>query len=207
MRYNRADWAEALAHYQQLEKVAVLKRHFEARIASCSRELVDEERSAYVDPILAIRKPQWTLRAARYNRALLLLDRTPADAKADLEWLVQDGIHAEESTHHLAAIQLAEGNATGCQVAVFAQLNQYGGGSEWAYRSFLLLAESYLAQGDLFQARTTIEQLQANVSEPWVQDACLDFQDRLLQLENPPPMPDLDSNFTEAPITPESTEE
>ena len=212
LRYNRADWAEALAHYQQLEKVAVLKRHIlEARIGimRCSRELGDGETVlAYVDPILAdAETPVDIVRAARYNRALLLLARISADAKPDLEWLVEDGIHAEEATHHLTAIQLAEGDAAGCQVAVFAQLNQYGGGSEWAYRSFLLLAEAYLVQGDLFQARTTIEQLQANVSEPWIQDACLDFQDRLLQLENPPPMPDLDSNFTEAPFTPESTEE
>ena len=78
------------------------------------------------------------------------------------------------------------GDAPGCQTAVFAQLNRFGGGSEWAYRSFLLLAESYLVQGDLFQARTTIEQLQTNVTEPWVQDACLDFLDQIAQEENPP---------------------
>lgn len=215
IRFNRGDWDDALAHYQQLEKVAVLKRHvLEARIGimRCSRELGDGETVlAYVDPILADPEtPADIVRAARYNRALLLLERLPADAVADFEWLVEDEVHAEEASHHLAAIQLSNGDATGCQVAVFNQLNRFGGGSEWAYRSFLLLAEAYLAQEDLFQARTTIEQLQANVSEPWVQDACLDFLDRLVQLENPPPMPDLpgaDSSRTETPITPESSEE
>ena len=212
-RYNRQDWNEALAHYQQLEKVAVLKRHvLEARIGimRCSRELEDGETVLdYVGPILDNPEtPADIRRAARYNRALLLLNRVPADAKADLEWLVEDGVHAEEATHHLAALQLSEGDATGCQVAVFNQLNRYGGGSEWAYRSFLLLAESYLAQEDLFQARTTIEQLQANVDEPWVQDACLDFLDRLVQLENPPPsIPLPDSTTSETPVIPDSTEE
>ena len=212
IRYNQGDWSQALAHYQQLEKVAVLKRHvLEARIGimRCSRELGDGETVlAYVDPILADPEtPADIVRAARYNRALLLLDRTPNDAVGDLEWLVDDEVHAEEAAHHLAAIQLSNGDATGCQVAVFHQLNRFGGGSEWANRSFLLLAEAYLAQEDLFQARTTIEQLQANVPEPWVQDACLDFLDRLVQLENPPPMPELDSLSTESPIQPQSTEE
>ena len=39
------------------------------------------------------------------------------------------GIHPS-----LGFLQLSEGDATGCQVAVFNQLNQYGGGSDWAYR-------------------------------------------------------------------------
>ena len=191
LRYNREDWNEALAHYQRLETVATLKRHvLEARIGimRCSRKLDDGETVlAYVDPILADPEtPADIVMAARYNRALLLLERSPQEARADLEWLAEDGPHAEEASHHLATLTLDAGDAAECQSAVFAQLNRFGGGSDWAYRSFLLLAEAYLAQGDLFQARTTIEQLQANVAEPWVQDACLDFLDRIAQEENPP---------------------
>lgn len=208
LRYNREDWREALAHYQRLETVATLKRHvLEARIGimRCSRKLDDGETVlAYVDPILADPEtPADIVMAARYNRALLLLERSPQEARSDLEWLAGDGTHAEEASHHLAALTLDAGDAAGCQSAVFAQLNRFGGGSEWAYRSFLLLAESYLAQGDLFQARTTIEQLQANVAEPWVQDACLDFLDRIAQEENPPAPTD----STAVDTTPQSDNE
>ena len=171
----------------------------------CSRALGDGETVlAYVAPILEDSEtPADIVLAARYNRALLLLDRSPQDAKPDLEWLSEDGPHAEEASHHLSALTLESGDAAGCQAAVFAQLNRFGGGSEWAYRSFLLLAEAYLAQGDNFQARTTIEQLQANVSEPWVQDACLDFLDRIAQLENPP----VPSDSTDVDSTPQTDNE
>ena len=210
MRYNQSDWTEALAHYQHLEKVSERQRHvLEARICimRCSRKLGDGETVlAYVDPILDDAETPADIRlAARYNRALLLLEREPAAAKGDLTWLAQDGPHAEEASHHLATLQLDNGNAADCQGAIFAQLNRFGGGSEWAHRSFLLLAEAYLAQGDLFQARTTIEQLAANVDSPWVQDACLDFQDRLVQLENPPEP--VDSTSTEDTSTPPSDNE
>ena len=190
LRYNQGDWSKALAHYRSLETVATLKRHvLEARIGimRCSRELGDGATVlAYVDPILDDPEtPQDIRRAARYNRALLLLDSDPQASEPDWKWLSAEGRHAEEAAHHLASLLLDAGDVAGCQAAIFSQLNQFGGGSDWAYSSFLLLAESYLVQGDLFQARTTAEQLQANVSEPWVQDACLDFLDRLVQLENP----------------------
>jgi len=51
------------------------------------------------------------------------------------------------------------------------------------------LAESYIAQEDYFQARTTVDQLQTNVQTAWVQDACLDMLDRIVQLEQPAPDP------------------
>ena len=101
------------------------------------------------------------------------------------------------------ALTLEAGDAEACQAAVFAQLNRFGGGSDWANRSFLLLAESYIVQEDYFQARTTVEQLQANISEPWVQDACLDLLDRIAQLENPPAPVDT----TDVEITPQPDNE
>jgi len=208
LRYNNEDWTEALAHYQELETVATLKRHIlEARIGimRCSRKLGDGETVlAYVGPILEDSEtPADIVLAARYNRALLLLDRSPQEAVQDLEWLSTDGPHAEEASHHLATLKLDAGDAAGCQNAVFAQLNRFGGGTEWANRSFLLLADSYLLQEDLFQARTTIEQLQANVPVPWVQDACLDFLDRIAQEENPPAA----SDSTDVDPTPQSDNE
>ena len=169
LRFNREEWTEALGHYQRLETVATLKRHvLEARIGimRCSRELGDADTVLdYVGPILDDPEtPDDIVLAARYNRALLLLERTPEDARPDLEWLAADGPHAEEASHHLVALTLDAGDAEACQAAVFAQLNRFGGGSDWANRSFLLLAESYIVQEDFFQARTTVEQLQANIS-------------------------------------------
>ena len=194
LRYNREEYDGALAHYRQLEQVAVLKRHvLEARIGimRCSRALGDGETVlAYVGPILEDSgTPQDIRTAAHYNRALILLDRGDAEAKADLNILAEGGPHAEEATHHLAALTLEAGDPVACQTAIFAQLNRFGGGSDWSYQSFLLLAETYIAQADYFQARTTIDQLQSNVAEPWVQDACMDMLDRILQLEQPAPEP------------------
>lgn len=194
LRYNRDEFEDALAHYQQLEQVAVLKRHvLEARIGimRCSRALGDGETVLdYVGPILSDSETPTDIRtAARYNRALILQERGDAGAKADWEVLSKNGPHAEEATHQLAALILDAGDATACQAAVFAQLNRFGGGSDWSYESLLLLAESYIVQEDYFQARTAVDQLQTNVQEPWVQDACLDMLDRIVQLEQPAPEP------------------
>ncbi len=212
IRYNRDEFEAALGHYRQLEQVAVLKRHvLEARIGimRCSRELGDGETVlAYVGPILDDAETPADIRtAARYNRALILLDRGDAAAKADLDILAEGGPHAEEAMHHLAALLLDAGDATACQAAVFAQLNRFGGGSDWSYETFLLLAESYIVQEDYFQARSSIDQLKSNVQVPWVQDACMDMLDRIVQLEQPEPAP-VDTLSTGSDATnPNATEE
>ena len=58
-------------------------------------------------------------------------------------------------------------------------------------------------QEDLFQARTTVEQLQTNINEPWVQDACIDLLDQIAQLENPP----VPADTTEVEVTPQPDNE
>jgi len=209
LRFNRDAFEAALKHYRQLEQVAVLKRHvLEARIGimRCSRALGDGETVlAYVGPILEDNEtPQDIRTAAHYNRALIFLDDNNPAAKADLEVLAAGGPHAEEATHHLAALILENGDPVACQAAIFDQLNRFGGGSDWSFHSFLLLAETYIAQEDYFQARTSIDQLQSNVQEPWVQDACLDMLDRIVQLEQPATAP---ADSTSAGATPNSDEE
>ncbi len=209
LRYNREAFEAALNHYKQLEQVAVLKRHvLEARIGimRCSRALGDGETVlAYVGPILEDSgTPEDIRTAAHYNRALILLDNNNPEAKADLEVLAKGGPHAEEATHHLATLILETGDPVACQAAIFDQLNRFGGGSDWSFHSFLLLAETYIAQEDYFQARTTIDQLQSNIQEPWVQEACLDMLDRIVQLEQPAAAP---SDSTSAGDTPNSEEE
>ncbi len=99
---------------------------------------------------------------------------------------------------------LKDGDPVACQAAIFEQLNRFGGGSDWSFHSFLLLAETYIVQEDYFQARTTIDQLQSNVQEPWVQEACLDMLDRIVQLEQPPTAP---ADSTSAGDAPNSDEE
>ena len=209
LRYNRDAFDAALEHYRQLEQVAVLKRHvLEARIGimRCSRALGDGETVlSYVDPILDDSGTPADIRtAAHYNRALILLDRNDPAAKADLEVLAAGGPHAEEATHQLAVLILEDGDPVACQAAIFEQLNRFGGGSDWSFHSFLLLAETYIVQEDYFQARTTIDQLQSNVQEPWVQEACLDMLDRIVQLEQPPTAP---ADSTSAGDAPNSDEE
>ncbi len=209
LRFNKEDHKAALSHYRQLEQVAVLKRHvLEARIGimRCSRALGDGETVlAYVGPILADSETPEDIRmAAHYNRALILLDDNNPAAKADLEVLAKGGPHAEEASHHLAALILENGDPVACQAAIFEQLNRFGGGSNWSFHSFLLLAETYIAQEDYFQARTSIDQLQSNIQEPWVQDACLDMLDRIVQLEQPAAAP---ADSTSAGSTPNSDEE
>lgn len=194
LRFNREDFNEALGHYQKLEQVAVLKRHvLESRIGimRCSRALGDGDTVLdYVSPILEDSETPEDIRtAAHYNRALILLDRGDPEAKADLNILAANGPHAEEATHHLAALTLDEGDVDGCQAQVFDQLNRFGGGSDWSFHSFLLLAESYVVQGDYFQARSSVDQLQSNVEIDWVQEACMDLLDRIVQLEQPSPSP------------------
>ena len=98
LRYNREAFDAALNHYQQLEQVAVLKRHvLEARIGimRCSRALGDGETVlAYVGPILEDSgTPEDIRTAAHYNRALILMDNNSPEAKADLQVLALHNLH------------------------------------------------------------------------------------------------------------------
>ena len=197
LRFNAADFSIALEHYLQLERVAVLKSHvLEARIGvlRCSREMGDSERLlAYADPIIADPGTPDAIRTqAHYERGLLRASSGEAEgATADFEAVLSaGGPDAEGAAFGLAALAEDREDWLACQDLVFAQLNRFGGQSAWAHKGFLLLARSYIGQGDLFQARATLEAILKNVEVPDVRAKAMDALDRITQLENPPPMED-----------------
>jgi tetratricopeptide (TPR) repeat protein len=193
LRFNAGQFEEALAHYLQLEQVAVLKSHvLEARIGilRCSRELRNSALLlAYADPIIADPGTPDAIRTqAYYERGLLSAsnEKTVA-ATADFEAVLKaGGPDAEGAAFNLAKMSGLESRWADCQDLVFSQLNQFGGQSPWAHQAFLLLAESYIERSDLFQARSTYEAILENVEAPDVRMLAMDGLDRITALENPP---------------------
>jgi len=64
-----------------------------------------------------------------------------------------------EAMYNLAYIHFLEGEYEQSQKLVFEMVNVFPNYGEWISRSFLLLADNYVKQNDLFQARLTLQNL------------------------------------------------
>ena len=86
----------------------------------------------------------------------------------------------------MAQIAFQKGAYKACEKEVFSLIEKYSSFNEWKFKGFLLLADTYVALDDLFQAKATLNTILENVSEPWVIDACQQRLAEIEQLENPP---------------------
>lgn len=87
---------------------------------------------------------------------------------------------AAESMYQIARIYHLQGKYLECEAAIYDLLNKLPGYQVWVSKAFLLMADNYLAQGDKFQARLTLQNIVDNYSDPEVK---ADAQRRLLKLE------------------------
>jgi len=65
-----------------------------------------------------------------------------------------------EASYHFAEIQFALKNHQQCYETVIAMNRDFGNYPEWVGRGFLLLAESFAASGEVFQAKATLKSLE-----------------------------------------------
>lgn len=168
--YDDKDYAASLQYFKQLEYLAQntdQKNTSRLGVLRCSYFLKDNQTTISVaSEILGDSKSTEQLKSeARYNRAKAYIAiNQPASAIADLKTLSADTRTANgaEAKYLLANVYFEQGKSSDAEneIMAFAKMNtpyQF-----WLARSFVLLSDIYVKQGDDFQAKQYLLSLQKN---------------------------------------------
>jgi TolA-binding protein len=192
IRYNRKEYEGALNHYRELEGVALQKTNIlEAQIGQmrCYAKLGQNQRALdFANLVIADAATPESIRSeARLMRAKLLMDSGNLDdAYRDFAELAKSsGVRAAEAKYLMAMIAFKKQAWKPAEKELFELIQNFSAFNEFKYKGFLLLSDVYVGMGDYFQARTTLNTILSNVSEPWVIDEARSKLSALDDLENP----------------------
>lgn len=160
----------ALAHYQTLEQIAEFRNNrLEAQIGQM-RSLNHLERNE-----ATIEKAQSILQDDRISQEIsqeanLMIARA-AMRQNNLDMArdffsrtnrIAENVMAAEAKYHLALIEFRRGNYAQCEKLIFDYINLLAPYDFWLARIFILLADNYLVQDNIFQARHTLQSIIEN---------------------------------------------
>jgi TolA-binding protein len=159
--------AEAKDFYRRLEKIATNRRtEFDAHsgLMEAYYELGKYDSAIYYgDQIL--RKGAFSVNAE--NRAQLLIGKSylaSGNPESAIDYFLNTvntakDVHGAEAQYLLAEIFHNNGEYQRSNEALFNLNENYGNYEEWIGRSFLLIAENFIAMDEVFQARATLNSL------------------------------------------------
>lgn len=171
--YRNKDYEKAMQRYQSLEEVAAFPTNvLEAKIGQMrtgyALGMYDQALEKANQVIDDANTPADIRAEARLNRARIYFTTREYDkARTDYRWLVDNvrSVSGAESQFRLAQIEYIEGNGETAENMVFDLISNFGGYEYWKIKGFLLLADIYTDRRDFFQARTTLNQIIANVTD------------------------------------------
>lgn len=188
IHFRQQRWEGALGHFTRLESVASFPQNKLAAQVGRMRSLKE------------LKRPGEAAAAARS-----VLDNTDAtaDLKAEAGLLVaHDHLHkgehdaaytafrnvstasvnqlGAEAKFHQAYIRHLQGRHKDAEKEVFELAQRYPAYDHWKARAFILLGDVYVALGDLFQAKATLQSVADNSNEP---DLVAQAKQRLAEIE------------------------
>ena len=171
--YHQEDYEKALKRYRRLEQVASFPTNIlEAKIGQMR---IDYRLGNYEEALTMANAviddsntPDDIRKEARLSRARIRFTMKDYDAaKPDYTWLAENARSKEgaESQYRLAQIAYLQGDGKKAENTVFDLIQKFGGYDYWKIKGFLLLSDIYIDREDYFQARTTLNQVIANVTD------------------------------------------
>lgn len=203
INYNNKNYQQALSLYQELEGVAVQKDNvLEAEIGQmrCYYHLEQYEYvKEYADRVINNNNtPENINNDALMMRAKTLFSQNKLDeARTDFAKLAEkQNSRGAEAKFHLALIAFQKDDFKSAETEIFELVQNFSAYNEFKFKGFLLLADVYIALEDYFQAKTTLNTILENVTEPWVIDAATKKLDRVIELESGSEMENTDADTT-----------
>ena len=171
--FNRRQYSEALADYKQLQAKATTAEHRQLSLLGtlrCGTLIHDDiETINAATTLLAEGKLSPERRdEALYHRAKAYLNQQAgAKALADLELLAKDTrtLYGAEAKYLVALQQYEAGHYAEAEEEVLDFIDQSTPHAYWLARSFILLADIYMATGKNLDARQYLLSLQQNYQE------------------------------------------
>ncbi len=170
MEYARKNFAKAAAYYQKVQALAedpslrleaadgrmrgyFLSGNLKAAAKAASRLIrmpeVSEDQTVYAHYVLA--KAAWKAG-----------DRQTAAREFAITDKLDRGSRGAESKYYLALMSFQNKNYDKAEKMVYALSDRYPSEVYWVAKGFILLADIYVARGNVFQARETLKSVIAN---------------------------------------------
>lgn len=169
LEFKKGKYEKAIPYFRQLSKLATNKKDqftaWNGLMESFYLLAQYDSVGGYARLILE----KGNVNAGAQNKAMLYLGKV-AMAKGDYE-LAQDEFistlnaardeHGAEAKYRLGEIQYLTKAHKACYETLVSLNSDFAAYPEWVGKSFLLLADNYLAMGDGFQAKATLKSLDA----------------------------------------------
>lgn len=169
LEFNQGNYTKSLANFQQLVKVASNKKEQYTAWSGLMESHYLLAQYDSTEKYARIILEKGNINAGAQNKASLFLGKA-AMAKGDYE-LAQDEFlstlnsaqdeYGAEAKYLLGEIQYLTKQHKQCYETLISLNTDFAAYPEWVGRSFLLLADNYLAMGDAFQAKGTLRSLEA----------------------------------------------
>lgn len=169
LEFNQGNYTKSLANFQQLVKVASNKKEQYTAWSGLMESHYLLAQYDSTEKYARIILEKGNINAGAQNKASLFLGKA-AMAKGDYE-LAQDEFlstlnsaqdeYGAEAKYLLGEIQYLTKQHKQCYETLISLNTDFAAYPEWLGRSFLLLADNYLAMGDAFQAKGTLRSLEA----------------------------------------------
>lgn len=167
IHYQRKDFSNAKLMFAVLEEVAEVEQNLiSSRIGlmRCNYELKQyDEASLYAERITTMEKiPEEVVHEAHLiiaKCALVQGKEGLAMAQFNKVSGLSQSVTGAEAHYNVAAIQFSQGNYDVCEKTLINIITNRPSYPYWIAKSFILLADNYVAKGDDFQARLTLQNL------------------------------------------------
>lgn len=193
IHYNNKNYAEAKESFTRLEEIAQQHENKnDARIGlmRCNEKLGDSQEAVnYAQKVLNIDKLPENIR----NEAELIIAKSYlnsnriSDAQSILERISKHSKSAigAEAKYLLAFIQFNLKNHIETEKIIFELADQFANHDYWIAKAFILLADNYLALGNKFQAKHTLQSIVDNYDGEELKNIALQKLNALIESEKP----------------------
>ena len=178
INFDNGNYKEALANYVSLEQIAEYKSNIlEARIGQmrCFYKLRNYDAAIdYVNKVLATEKvsskmvEEAHLIGGKSALELNNLELALSEFKTTLE--ISKNVNAAEASYNIAYVLYEQEKYTEAETQLFDLVNNHAFYDYWVAKGLMLLSDVYLATGDAFQAKHTLQSIIENYEGQGLRD-------------------------------------
>lgn len=191
IEFRRNNFVAALEHYRQLEEMADLPSNkLEGLVGQMRSQFSQgrfQEATNLAAAVLANTKTTREVQQEAHlitGRSAMELNR-PAQARASLRSAMQlaDNESMAQAMYYLALIEFNAGDYQQSEKLIFDFVNRMSAYDYWLAKTFILLADNYLAIGNVFQAKHTLQSIIDNYQGAELRAVAIQKLDAILEQE------------------------
>lgn len=191
IEFRQQNFADALVNYRKLEEVAELPSNkLEAQIGQMRSQFRlqrYQETLTLASAVLANEKTSREVQQEAHlitGKSALELNRmTQARASFRSAMDIAENETAAEAMYYLAWIEYRAGNYQQSEKMIFDFLNKMSAYDYWLAKTFILLADNYLAADNVFQAKHTLQSIIDNYDGEELRSEAIQKLDAILEQE------------------------